>query len=348
MGVINDDDFAVDTAEVEAATAPVENVVATAATDSGTDASADKADEKSDEEKAAEKAAKAAEFEQTLAAFKEAVAGAMASEDRDQTTGTLPEALKQTVTKAYAALPGARGKNAGVAYLQEQMQYEMLAGAEDPAAFVRARSYLEMFNAAKAGAPKEQVVRTPVDPTEAHVALVASLALSPNLVVPGEGVAEDWRDQVKAKVQELTDQVKAYREWLVANAGKATEEQSAAPEVDAIVIAAARLATGRGAGLKAARKVTTEGGSTAPRTPFTGTRRDIGKHIENAFAGVVSGTFLSIQDIVNVKSDEYGDDKPSPGAVAARLFPKSGECTVTGIKPEGPEDGREKKGAVKL
>lgn len=63
-------------------------------------------------------------------------------------------------------------------------------------------------------------------------------------------------------------------------------------------------------------------------------RRDVGLHIANAFKNIPSGTFLTIQQIKNTPSPEYGDDSPSAGAVSARLFPSTGKpTTVAGIEP---------------
>lgn len=56
-------------------------------------------------------------------------------------------------------------------------------------------------------------------------------------------------------------------------------------------------------------------------------RSDIGAAIGSAFADVESGTFLTVAQIANKAG------LPSQGAVAARLFPKSGTCTVTGVVP---------------
>lgn len=58
-------------------------------------------------------------------------------------------------------------------------------------------------------------------------------------------------------------------------------------------------------------------------------RRDIAAHISEWAASVESGTFGSVQTIANFRSAEYGTDGPSSGAVAARLFPRTGVCTLT-------------------
>ena len=83
-------------------------------------------------------------------------------------------------------------------------------------------------------------------------------------------------------------------------------------------------------------------------TPFTGERRDIGVHISAAFANKEAGDFLTVSQIRAARSDEYGDNSPSAGAISARLFPKSGKFTVDGIKPSTSTDGKANKGAIKL
>ena len=84
------------------------------------------------------------------------------------------------------------------------------------------------------------------------------------------------------------------------------------------------------------------GGST-----YTGERRDIGQHIVEAFADVESGTFLTVAEIRKHDSSQYTSENPaSAGAISARLFPKSGKCTVEGIEPGTNEKGN--RGARKL
>lgn len=277
------------------------------------------------------------------AAFETAVDEALLHEGRDEDTGTMPEAAFAEVRVAYAAL-NTRGKTAARDHLQERITAAMIGDGVSQD-FAAARSLLEIMNALKQAAPRQTIARQPVDPTEAHIARVAALMLSPNLVPVPADVASDWQTKLSAKVSELGSQVIAYRDWQAANADKATEEQTPAPEVDDIVLAAAQAARGRSASVR-------KSGSSAPRAPRAtsagsgGPRRNIAAHIESAFAGLTSGQFLSIGEIVNHKSDEYGDEKPSQGAVAARLFPGGdpAKCNVAGIRAEQ----RDKKGAVKL
>ncbi|NCD16759.1 MAG: DUF262 domain-containing protein [Actinobacteria bacterium] len=73
-------------------------------------------------------------------------------------------------------------------------------------------------------------------------------------------------------------------------------------------------------------------------------RRDIGKHIVQVFEGLPEGTFLTTTAIAKRPTPEYPDAAASPGAVAARLFPASGYCTVPGVTPVRRDGVR---GAVK-
>lgn len=65
-------------------------------------------------------------------------------------------------------------------------------------------------------------------------------------------------------------------------------------------------------------------------------RRSIQAAVDRAFAGVKSGTFLTVRQIAAAGSlDDY---TPSDGAVAARLFPTDDDgvpttCTLTGVVP---------------
>lgn len=297
----------------------------------GTEAKADEA--KAEEPKGPTEA-------ELLEAFKASVQATLSAEGRDDSTGVLPAAVIGPVSTAYSAL-GTSTKNKAKEYLQDQMTEAMTKNA-----FLDARSFLDLLNGLKS-VKKETVGKPPVDPTEAHIAKVAALLLSPNLVMPTEGVKGDWQKLAQAKAQELSDQVREYQAWLIENADKPTEEQTEAPKVDDIVLAAAAAARGRSVAKKAASTGTTP---RAPRAAAVstgdGTRRNIAEHIKSAFAEVPVGTFLTIGEIVKHKSAEYGDDAPSQGAVAARLFPggDASKCNVPHIKAEQ----RDKKGAVKV
>jgi len=104
--------------------------------------------------------------------------------------------------------------------------------------------------------------------------------------------------------------------------------------VDPIIVEAFRLARGRG-GVAKTRRASTSGSSTPRATAGDGVRRNVANHIVSAFADKPVGTFMKVAEIVNTRSEEYGDVPVSPGAVSVRLFPANGsECTVPGIKGE--------------
>lgn len=59
-------------------------------------------------------------------------------------------------------------------------------------------------------------------------------------------------------------------------------------------------------------------------------RRDLGSMIES----VVTGDFQTVAQIrAAIVAATDGDYVPSDGAVAARLFPANGQCTLTGVAP---------------
>ena len=305
-------------------------------------------DTESDEDKAARLAAEQAEFDGLVQAFKDAADATLTHADRDYQTGTLPVAVVQPVKDAYLALPGAKGKTLGRAYLTEKMQEAMVSGATsgDNAHFLAARSYMQLGEDIKdAKAPKSDGLAKPkVDPTQAHAERVAVLMIAPNLVAVPDEVDENWVAKVEEIVTSLEADTKAYRAWLINTA----EDKGDAPEVSPIVVAAGKVAVGRAVGTKRASS-----GGTRPSTAGSGHTGNIGEHIREAINKVEVGKFMSIAEIVNVETSQYGKDgapKPSPGAIAARLFPKgdAANCNLDFVRPEGREQGHDKKGAIRL
>jgi len=252
-----------------------------------------------------------------LTAFTEAVDSAIA--EADTTTGELPEASKAAVTEAYRAIDGQKGKNAAKEHINKVLT-EAIFNDEGP----KAKSYVLLRNGLTAGGSAKKASE-PKDPTEAYVSRVAVLVAAQEILgndVP-EGVSEDWVTKVTEKAEALVTEARTVLD---------VEEGADAPEVGSEAKKVLKLASG---------KVTGGGGST-----FTGTRRDVAKHIAEAFEGQPSGAFLSVNEIVKFDSKEYGDDHPSSGAVSARLFPKTGEPNLPeGISPAHP-DGKSR-GAVK-
>lgn len=279
-------------------------------------------------------AEKPAEKPIDLTAFKAAVAEAVA--EADTSTGEVSVEHLAAVTKAYRALDGAKAKNAAKALVNDGMKEAMgsdnLAGAR--ANLNISEKALTAGSSGGGGTKRESV---PVDPTENFVQRVATLNLAYNQCVSAvpEGVSEDWQTRANELASASAGEVASYVAWLDGNAETRGDE----PEVSAVIRNAAKLAKGK------------SGRAGTGRTPgavsvYDGPRRSIEAHILNAFAEFDEGKFLSIADIRNTKSEEYGDELPSAGAVSARLFPKSGNSTMVkvGIRPD-TQDG--KKGAVK-
>lgn len=251
-------------------------------------------------------------------------------EQADKSTGELTAEQVEPANVEYRNLDGQKAKIAARNWLEEQM----LAAVGDLNPQL-ARSYNDLRSNLKAGGGSS-TPRQPADPTAAFVQQVASLQIAYGLRtsdVP-ENVSEDWAAQVEKLVGELAGDVTAYGEWVKAEVPEG-EEKPDAPTVSPVVRNAYKLASGKASGGR--------GGSAG------GPRRDIGKHIAEAFAGADSGTFMSVAEIAKFKSTEYGEDSPSQGAISARLFPESGKLTVEGITAvgKGDHDGKNPKGAVK-
>lgn len=247
-----------------------------------------------------------------LTDFKSVVDGA----GKDADSGEVNEDALKSVTTAYRELDGVKAKNAAKDHIETSMK-EAILGDNGPLA----KSYVLIRNAMTAGSSKAPAA--PKDPTEAFVAKVAVLMAAQEVLngnVP-EGVNEGWVEQAETLAASLTADAQK-----VLNAGDDEEI-----EVGADARKVVKLASGRGV----------SGGST-----FTGTRRDVGKHIAEAFDSQPSGAFLSVNEIVKFKSAEYGDDSPSSGAVSARLFPKSGNPKlpegISAAHPDGQSRGATK------
>lgn len=253
-------------------------------------------------------------------AFDEALAVALA--EMDQSTGNLAEAQLAPVIAAYQGLDGAKPKAAVRAALVQGVKEALDPNNGD---IPRARA-LNMISGeitkAKGGGPKKD--STPADPTEAFVQQAVALQLAYGHVTQNvpEGVSDDWKTKANELAQKTVAEVDTLAKW----SGEGEE-----PEVSALAKRALKLASGK-----------VKGGSSGPRTPFTGTRRDIGKHILHAFEDKNSGDFLTVAQIVATAGPEYGAGEASPGAVSARLFPKSGKCTLEGVEPVDATDGQPK------
>lgn len=267
--------------------------------------------------------------EADLSAFTAAVAAAV--DGRDESTGEIAVALVEPVQKAYRELPSTKERNRAKGTLQDGVKEGM-----DKLNIQLARAYMQLADSMSTGSTKSAADKPPANPTETFVNQAAALALADVLVksnVP-EGVEDTWFDQVNALVSSSTDAAQQYSAWLKSEA----EDKGDEPEVSAVIKAAVKLSQGKSA--RVPRAAGTSSGST-----YTGERRSVAAHILNAFADVESGAFLTIAKIRSTKSEEYGEDVPSAGAISARLFPSSGKCTIEGITPGTSPEGN--KGASK-
>lgn len=280
----------------------------------------DSADSDSKTEKTPEKPIDLTEF---IAAVEAAV------ETRDPASGTLPDESIPPVTEAFRNLDHLKAKNAGRRHVEEAMRNAL--NTQD---WVAARAHMQLTELAlvSATASATKAEKVPTDPKVAFTERYQSHLLALTVIL-----ADEAPEGVDVNSLTLTeDQVTQARALVAYNKNEA-EDKGDAPESTPVVRNAVKLAAGKAA---AGRKPGKANG-----TP--GIRRDVGAHIKSAFADVEAGEFLTVAQIVKHKSDEYGEDAPSAGAVSARLFPTSGKTTVEGIEPGTAADGKIR-GATKL
>lgn len=244
--------------------------------------------------------------------------------------------------KAYADLH-VRGKAYARGYAEDRMREALLTGGEDADAFTQAIIWNQIGTVQKEGVEKpraERKAKVEVSPLEQAADKLAVLRMAAEYITsnPTEEVdTEELDEAADAKVEDLYGELETYVDWETRELAEGEEKGEFEGELSPLVREAARLV------LKKARRA---GGGGTGRT-YTGPRRSPVAHIENAFSTVESGAFLTIAEIVAIPSEEYGDERPSSGAIAARLFPKNGsECVIEGIEAGHNEDGRQ--GATKL
>lgn len=271
-----------------------------------------------------------AEVEVDLTAFEKAVTESL--EEGDPDIGTLPVIAKERVASAFRALDGQKAKNKAKAFLDDGVKKSIIGRS-----LAHARSYTEMRDAVNE-ATSTKAPTTPADPKTAYVNRLAGLYLATSIV--GDSVPEgvdgtEAKDEAVKLVESLGEQVVKLKAWNESTA----EDKGDAPDVSPVVKSAFKLASGKAAGSTGGKV----GGSTG------GPRKDVAKHVTEAFADKASGDFLKISEISNFTSEEYGpNDHPSQGAVSARLFPTSGKCTIEGVEPvAGDKDKGQPRGARK-
>ena len=319
-----------------------ENETADVATDTATAAATDTAPEGTSATPATESAPAGPtkeEIANALEAFEDLVDGILgqpAADGQDAiagkidpTNGNVTEADMAEIAEAFANLPG--GTRSHTKALDRLQSNQMTALTEHMWA-VGARAYsliiVALKNAGKATRARvESVAKVTVNPTDAHVALASAHALAVNFLTVGEGVDAGWGAMVNDKVNSLRDQVVTYSAYLgdkgvydaLSDEDKAQTEEPTAPEVDAVILAAARLARGRVPGAKKAPKESTGTSAAAtPRDP-SAPRGDILAHIQEVFASQPVGAFLKVSEITKVGTSQYGAGQASGGAVSARI-----------------------------
>jgi len=314
-----------------------ENQATEAAPQSGAEGTEVKAEEAKPEGPSKE------EIEAATKAFEEVVNAAV--ESRDKATGELSVDEITKVKTVYAALPATSAKTKARNALEEGMRNALAKDLDAP----KARAYMLLGQEVKSTGSRETVAKAPVDPTEEHVNKVTAMYLASSLVEVGEGVAEDWVVKVQELGNSLAPEVQAYKKYLAdfaaweANTAEDKGDAPKEPEVNQVVLNAAKIAHGRG--MTRPRKAST-GGTSAKASSgpsYSGPRRNVKEHIRQVFASKPVGTFLKISEIAGGDSTEYGEDHPSSGAVTASL--ESSKFDVAGIQADS-QNGI--KGAVKV
>lgn len=255
------------------------------------------------------------EVEIDLTEFTNAAKAALDSADK--ATGAVPQESIDSVNKVYRTLEGQKGKNAARHSLDAQMKDALegngeYAEVEQTARFILARGFMAIRDGLKASGGTTP--KAPADPTEAFVQKVTAIRLAYAEVTANvpEGVSEDWAAKADELAASVADDIAKLK-------GFDPESGEDAPEVNPVAKAALKLAEG-----KAVR------GGGGSRKAFDGPRRDVMKHVESAFADKEVGAFLTVTEVAKAQSEEYGDDRPSAGAVSARFFGKDGEVKTVG------------------
>lgn len=257
--------------------------------------------------------------------------GVLDHEGRDTSTGHLSDALKEQIRTAYVALPAGSSKNSARPRVKEYIERllgEAIEAMDTPAARTMFQIKNECLTAR--GSTSPSVAKVEVSPTEAHIARVVAMYLAPYLIPVPDGLDEGWAKTANTRAEELAGQVQGYATWLHADPDTRGDE----PEVADEVKAAGRIATGKATRAVRAKK-DGESGTTSTRTGagYSGPKRDIAKHVNEFFDSKDAGYVALLGEIAKFQSNEYGDDRPSPGAISARIWPTNGgPSTLAGIE----------------
>ena len=263
------------------------------------------------------------EDEENIEAFSNAVQAALA--EADSATGVLPEASLAAVRAEFQSLDGVKRKNMA----KRELQALMLSYTNEMD-IVHARAVASLIEHAAVAARPAAIAkeRVKADPTKAYAESLTILKLASMLAstTTPEGV-----DLERAEALSVEDATNLYPEaWEVLQSeDRATDNK--------IVAKAIKFATSKVPGA-------------SPRAGHSGPRRNVGTHVEEAAAAHEAGTFLTVAELRNFRSEEYGDDLPSAGALTNRLEPPNGSAsTIKGVRVERRSvGGREKLGVVVL
>jgi|SRR5688572_18393563 len=255
--------------------------------------------------------------------------GVLVSDERDTGTGVLSDKLKGEIKQKYIDLPAGQGKDSARQQVKEWVK-GLIEQSIVGLAGERARTFFliqsECLNAKGANTGTGAVVKQ-VDPVEDYINEVVALYLAPYLLAKPDD-AGDVSTKVNARAEELSKHLAGYATWLHADAETRGDE----PEVPDEVRRAGRIATGKTTRTAGTRKRATASGDGTPRATYNGPRRDVAKHVAEFFGGEV-GKVALMGEIAKFQSAEYGNDRPSSGAVTARIWPTSGNAsTIPGVE----------------
>ncbi|ANA86157.1 hypothetical protein BH765_gp95 [Gordonia phage Kvothe] len=248
--------------------------------------------------------------------------------EADDATGVAAKSFLEGAVLAYRAITGGiKYKNLGKKWLQNE-----ISNAINEARFPNAVTLNAINELIQAGSASAEPAVT-VDPKEEYGKLIAAHETALDYL--RENVPTDAEGYEVPDTETAFEELSNYLDWE----GTEDRDEDDKPELGDVATVALAIIKG-----KKAKKARKSGGGTRVSS-YDGPRRSVAKHIESAFEGLESGTFLKIVDITKHTSEEYGDDNPSSGAVAAALFPKSGkEREWTNLRPA--TDGQGVKGAI--
>jgi hypothetical protein len=330
------------------ATSPTEVQNVEGTTDSPTE---NLADRPADAQAAAAEATKTegpteAEITAAVDGFKALIEQVLVADGRDTASGHLTEELKSQVRTAYVNLPAGASKSSARPQVKDYVEAKLGEGIDTMDVTLARTMFIIKTDCLTArgtgGGPT--VARQALDPTVAHIQEIVALYLAPYLKATPEGLDEDWAARANTRAEELHGQLADYATWLHGDPETRGDEPDVADEVKA----AGRIAQGRQSRARkaAATDGSTSSTSTGTRGSYTGPKRNIGNHVNQFFDTKPVGYVALIGEIAKFQSAEYGEDRPSSGAVNARVWPNSGgPSTLAGIQ-QATKDG--KKAAVRV